>query len=398
MLETYERMSDTDGDAVREAKRVLLVAQLDGFANGVKPAGIERFLRSRGHQVEVVNTLYLTRASTSPDSILRKLPRPGMRRLALYAVELAALLLTRRWGFGRRHLSYGLIVAEYHLRKSLLASLLDLDEYDLVICEHPHDAGLLTVETSALRFYDCPNPFADETWFEGRLTPRQHRKLRDLETRLFESVDALSFSWESYARYALKHYGISGHNLVQLNWGCTPAARRVQFESPPKVVYLGSLSSRFINLPLLAELTKRYPHIDVYGAPAPDPSLGLNYKGWAPPTVLQDYQFGLITTSHDEIRQEGFSAKHLDYIAYGLPVLVPEWRRHMDLIEGSVPYNEDTFASVVDGLSNERDWQAMSDQAFDQAQRLTWDKTMSPLDALLRGASPREAAALGPVR
>jgi hypothetical protein len=278
-----------------------------------------------------------------------------------------------------------------------LASLLDLDAHDLVICEHPLDAGLLTIETSALRFYDCPNPFADETWYEGRLTARQHRKLRKLETRLFESVDALSFSWESYARYALKHYGISGRNIVQLNWGCTPATRRVSFKSPPRVVYLGSLSSRFINVPLLAELSKRYPHIDVYGAPAPDPSLGLNYKGWAPPTVLQEYQFGLITTSHDEIRREGFSAKHLDYVAYGLPVLVPEWRRHLDLIEGSVPYSEENFASVVESLSNEQDWQRASDQAYAQAERLTWDKTMSPLEALLRGESPREAAARSPL-
>jgi hypothetical protein len=375
--------AQTRDGSIDHAKRVLLVCQSDGYANGVKPAGIERFLRERGHEVQVANTYYLSRASTDPGSVARKLPRPGLRRLAAYAVEAGSLLFTRRWAFGRRHLSYYAFLADYRLRRSLLSSSLPLDEFDLVICEHPHDAGLLTAPTSARTFYDCPDPFADEMYCEGRLTERQHRKLRRLETELFERVDALSFSWESYARYALEHYGISGRNLRQLNWGCTPAAERAEFVDPPRVVYIGSLSSRYINLPLLSRLTRLYPHIDVYGGPPPDPSLGLNYLGWAPPTVLQRYQLGLITTSHDELRKDGFSAKHLDYIAYGLPVLVPAWRRHMDLLRGSVAYDEDTFTSVMAALSEPAEWQRMSDEAYAQARRLTWDETLRPLQELL---------------
>jgi hypothetical protein len=354
VLNAQPATTTAEGGRVRSGKRVLLISQSDGYANGVRPAGIEGFLRSRGHDVRVVNTYYLNRASSDPGSRLRKLPRPGLRRLALYGMEATSLLLTRRWGFGRRHLSYHWLLAEHHVRGSLLRSLLPLDDFDLVICAHPHDAGVLAAETSAVRFYDCPNPYADEVWYEGRLTPRQREKMRRFETRLLESADAVSFSWESYARYAMNHYGMSGRNLMQLNWGCTPAAERAEFRDPPRVVYLGSLSSKFINLPLLSRLSALYPHIDVYGGPPPDPSLGLNYRGWAPPTVLRDYQFGLITTSHDEIRREGFSAKHLDYIAYGLPVLVPSWRRHMDLLRGSVAYDEGSFASIIASLSNER--------------------------------------------
>src|SRR5205085_3332928 len=143
-----------------------------------------------------------------------------------------------------------------------------------------------------------------------------------LEKQLYEHVDGLSFSWESYARYVSKHYGISGRNFTQLNWGCEPSAERADFASPPRVAYIGSLSSRFIDLPLLSRLTKRYPHIDVYGAPPPDPALGLNFLGYAPPSVLLQYQLGLITCTKDELRREGFSAKHLQYLARGLPVLV----------------------------------------------------------------------------
>ena len=301
---------------------------------------------------------------------------------------------TRRWKFGRRRLSYYAFVADYRLRRSLLRTTLPLDDFDAVICEHPHDAGLLTTRTSARTFYDCPDPYADEMYCEGKLTDAQHRKLRQLETELFETVDGLSFSWESYARYALEHYGISGRNLRQLNWGCNPASERAEFADPPRIIYLGSLSSQYINLPLLSRLSRLYPHIDVYGGPPPDPALRLNYKGWAPPTILQEYQMGLITTSKDELRRDGFSAKHLDYIAYGLPVLVPAWRRHLDLLRGSVPYEEDTFASVVAGLSDEREWRRMSDEAYAQAQRLTWDQTLQPLEGWLReSAAPARGVA-----
>lgn len=364
-------------------KRVLLVAQIDGYANGVKPTAVGRFLEARGHDVQVVNTYFLSRASDRRGSLANKLPRPGLRTTAVYAVELAGWL-ARRWRFARRHLTYYLMTADYFLRRSILSSTLPLDDFDLVICEHPHDAGLLTAKTSARTFYDCPDPYADEVFDEGWLTRRQYRRFRRREIDLLESVDGLSFSWESYARYALEHYGISGKNLCQLNWGCTPVAERARFSTPPRVIYLGSLSSEYIDLPLLSRLSKLYPLIDVYGGPPPDPELELNYLGWAAPTILGEYQFGLITTSKNELRRDGFSAKHLDYIAYGLPVLVPAWRRHLDLLRGSVPYEEETFAALIESLSTEDEWRRVSDESYAQAQALTWDKTLRPLEALLQ--------------
>jgi hypothetical protein len=378
-----ERPADA-GNARPGAKRVLIVCMLDRYANGVRGVEIERFLRRRGYDVRLVNTYYLSRASSNDRSLAAKLPGLGFRRAALYSIEAASRLLTRRWEFGRRHLSYYLLVADCRVRRSLLARLLPLDEFDLVVCETPHDAELLlALPTSARTLYDCPTPWADELYFEGRLTRRQHARLRRREASLFESVDHLAFHWESYAPYVVEHYGITGRNIITLNWGCRPAAERASFSSPPRVVYLGSLSSRFIDLPLLSRLTEIYPHIDVYGGPPPDPALRLNYKGHAPPSVLQQYQFGLVTCTDDELRRNGFSAKHTEYFAYGLPVLVPAWRRHLDLLRGSVPYEEHTFLSVIDELSNEEGWQRMSDTAYAQAQRLTWDETLRPLEVLL---------------
>jgi hypothetical protein len=235
--------------------------------------------------------------------------------------------------------------------------------------------------------YDCPCPWADELYFEGRLTRRQHAQLRAKETTLFEQVDHLAFHWESYARYALEQYGISGENLMRLDFGCRPSAHRAQFADPPRIVYLGNLSARFNNPELLARLSKQYEHIDVFGGPPPDPRLGLNYLGYSPSIdILNEYQLGLVTCSTDELRQQGFSSKHVNYLAYGLPVLVPDWRRHLDLLEGSLPYNEESFLSVVNSMADEARWQSLSDQAYDQAVRLDWDATLGPLDALIAGA------------
>jgi hypothetical protein len=376
-----------------DAKRVLIVCMLDGYANSVRPAEIEEFLRRRGHEVHLVNTFSLSRASSNRLSLAGYFPGPGLRRAALYAIEAASLLLTRRWEFGRRHFTYFVRRADCRLRRSLLASLLPLDEFDLVICETPHDAELLTVPTEARTLYDCPTPWADELYSDQRLTERQHARLRCWETALFEGVDHLAFHWESYARYAVEHYGISGRNLVTLNWGCTPAARRAQFSNPPRIVYFGSLGGRSLDLPLLSRLSKMYPHVDVYGGPPPDPTLGLNYLGYAPPSILEQYQLGLITSVKNDIRVFGFSAKHPQYLAYGLPVLVPAGRRYLNLLRGSVPYEEGTFLKIVDTLSNEAEWRRMSDEAYAQAQRLTWDETLRPLETLLRAESVEEVSA-----
>lgn len=366
-----------------EAKRILVIGSMDGFANSWKPLEIERFLQERGHEVRLVDTYSLSRASSSAGSLGRKLPSLRPARLALYANDVASALLTRYGRRSRRFLSYYVLVTDHRLRRTILKSSLPLDDFDLLICETPYDAGVLADAVSARTLYDAPAPWADEVYYEGRLTGRQHLKLRRLETGLMEDVDHLSFHWESYARYAVEQYRISGRNLMTLNYGCTPAAQRARFEDPPRIVYLGFLSSRFNDPPLLARLAKQYP-IDVYSGRPPDPQLGLNYLGRAPsPDVLQNYQLGIVTCSKDQLRRDGFSSKHLNYFAYGLPVLVPAWRRHLDVLAGSVTYTEQTFRSVIESLNNEKRWQSLSDEAYAQAQRLTWDETLRPLETLL---------------
>lgn len=368
--------------------RVLVLAGVDGFANGVRPIEVVRFLARRGHDAVLMDTGGLSRLSANRASPLHRVPSWRPRRAALYVAEVLVWFVGRR-PVMRRRLSYRFYSMEQSLRRRILRRPIAAAAADLVICEVPQDSTALLDVTASSTLFDCPTPWADELYNEGRLTERQHDRMRARERSVFEGVDHLAFHWRTYGWYAREHYGLTGHNLRVLDWGCEPAATRAHHAPNPRVVYLGSLSSRFINLPLLAALSRIYPHIDVYGGPPPDPALGLRYLGPASPSVLAEYQLGIITCTDDALRRDGFSAKHLHYLAAGLPVLVPRWRRHMDLLRGSVPYDEASFAGTIERLSDPATWHAASDEAYAQARDLTWEHTLQPLDAIVAEAAAR---------
>jgi hypothetical protein len=60
---------------------------------------------------------------------------------------------------------------------------------------------------------------------------------------------------------------------------------------------------------------------------------------------------------------------------------------------GSVPYTEEDFLTTISSLSDPVSWQHVSDKAYAQAQQLTWDNTLRPLDSMLRALPPRNATA-----
>ena len=102
-------------DETTEAKRVLIVCQLDKYANGLKPVEVERFLRERGHDVRLVNTYYLARASSEPSSRRNKYPALQLERFALYAIEVATTLFTSLEARSTLSLYY-LLVGDYRPR------------------------------------------------------------------------------------------------------------------------------------------------------------------------------------------------------------------------------------------------------------------------------------------
>ena len=336
---------------------------------------------------------YLARPALRQDGARRLQQAPRTRRrskLALYLVQLASLLFTRRWKFGRRHLSYPLVRADLRLRRSILRSSLPLDDFDMVIGEHPAESELVfgpDFGADALRLHDPVGRRALLRGHADRATSTAAPAPRGRDDR---GVDLLSFSWETYAPYSVEHYGISGRNFCQLNWGCTPVTAAASASSdPPRIILLSSLSSNFINLPLLSRLSKLYP-IDVYGGPPPDPALGINYLGWAPPSVLRRLPARSHHLSKDPLRRNGFSAKNTAVhrarparADAGMARAHAPAPRLGPLRRGELP------STVIERLSDEDEWQRVSDEAYAQAQELAWEKTLEPLDRALRDSGYR---------
>jgi hypothetical protein len=344
-------------------KKILIICALDGFANSVRPSKIEEHLRARGHEVEVVDILEAERSR----SALRKIT-------PAFVQQLGSQLLMRR-------------------RARRLERLIRQKRPDVVICETYTAAYALTKKLPSVTIYDAPLLFADESLFGGRVSRPVNALQRRTELEIFKRVDHLTFHWESYNEYVDENYkgerGFTGDNMFVLNWGCTPRPRHAKFASPPRIAYLGSLHGYWVNLPLLVALARQYP-IDVYGGPPPDEKLGLNYCGYAPLDVLLDYQFGLLTITDDPLRRAGFSAKHLEYVAYGLPVLCPEWRQDRRLANVTIPFTEANFLDQVDRYSNPDSWQEIHEQCIKTASELAWERTLRPLDALIETGDPRQ--------
>jgi hypothetical protein len=84
----------------------------------------------------------------------------------------------------------------------------------------------------------------------------------------------------------------------------------------------------------------------------------------------------LITSSKDRLRREGFSAKHVDYLAAGLPVLAPAWRTSAAELKGTIPYTLEDFVDQVLRYSNEDTWRAAANEALEQAADYSAEKAM----------------------
>lgn len=353
----------------KHKKRIAVICFLDGYANSSKPTIIKAVLSARGHDVTLVNTKFMSRLGETGTKRLVPSPRPAA--FLIYILETLDFVTGRfPWLRSVRH---RLLLGQMKLRAALLAPL--VSKFDVVVCESPIDSLVFLRNLGdAMTIYDCATPLADEHYYGGELGERQYARFKQLETEVYRAVDHLSFHWACYADYVKKHYEDTG-NIFIFDGSAAEKDTVAHYAAKPKIVYLGYLAGYWINLPLLSRLSKLYD-IDVYGAPEPPSALGLHYKGYAKPSVLAEYQFGIITITDDQLRSEGFSAKHVEYLSYGLPVLVPTWRVSARGMKGTLFYDEDNFLDIIKQYSKRSAWQKMSDAALAQAGEYSTDKTM----------------------
>lgn len=361
-------------------KRAVIVCSLDGYANAVKPQKIKAHLQAKNYLVDIYATNFLSRFG---EHGFRRL-LPGMHPLqwALYTLEACHLLIKKMpWAGLRTRVLSRLTQPILHMRGRLLRRHLAPQKYDLLICENSQDQALIDgTPIAGKQILDLPSPLAEELYYGRDLHERAFRKLVEFEKSLYAQADALSFHWHTYASF-VQQTKYQGDNFIDMGYGTEPKQLRASFREQPCFIFLGFLDGYWVNLPLLQNLSRIYPHIDVYGGPS-DPG-GVRYKGYAPNLdVLAKYQFGLITISDDPLRQHSFSSKQLEYYSYGLPVFTPDWRKDSLLDDGAILYNLDTFSALLDTYQTSKMWHVKQQSALRIAQELSWDRALKPLDNL----------------
>jgi hypothetical protein len=266
-----------------------------------------------------------------------------------------------------------------------LETKIEKEAYDAVIGVETRCSYVLTRELPCLKIFSCESLTADELYFSSKTVDIDRvRCLREMEVEIMKKSDYVVFPWKTTENYA-RRYVWNGNNFVTLKFGCYPKNKTVSYFFPFSVVSMGGLGGYWSNTELLSQLTHISPyHIDVYGVDRPPKRYHLNYRGFAPTTdVLYSYQFGLNTVTKDPFRRSHFSSRLLGYLAYGLPVLSPDWMQLSHELRGCVPYTEDNFTDLIDKYSERDNWEKLSNDAIDQARELDWKKTLEPLDGMI---------------
>jgi hypothetical protein len=351
-------------------KTIIIITQLDGTATQVRSEKLREYL-SRTYQVILLDS----RGLLGQSGALLLGSKQTRRVFITYCVKklLHRLALT----------SYPLIEA-MRLRGQLLIARLKHMKFDCLICGVEEDMMVLHQDFGKrLTIYDLPTPYAAEVKYSGRYPKSVIKRLEVIEKQTLKKADYFCANWNTYTRYLADHYGV--HNQILAPSGCESVTGYARVNPAPKIVFVGNLDGYWVNLKLLHRLSRNSPYpIEVFGPKSQCGLSGLTYRGYlSDHNRLRDYQFGLVTVSDDPLRRIGFSAKHLLYLSYGLPVLSPKWRHDRLLAPATIAYGEHNFNAVVAKYSQKEAWEKKHRAALKLAKQLSWQKTLKPLVSLI---------------
>ncbi len=267
----------------------------------------------------------------------------------------------------------------------LLEKRIRKGRYDVVIGIETPWSYVLTRDLTCLKIFSCESLDTDELYFSknfGNLD-RIHN-LREMETEIFQKSDYVIFPWSTTENY-VREYVWNGDNFVTIKYGCYPKGKVASYFFPVSIVSLGSVGWYWSNRELLSHLTQISPYvIDAYGKYKPPKKYPINYRGFAKSTeILRNYQFGLNTVSKDKFRCNHHASRIMTYLAFGLPVLSPDWLQFSHEVKGVLPFNENNFLNILDEYSKKEKWEKLSKEAYEQALELDWKKVLQPLEKLI---------------
>lgn len=360
-------------------KNIAILCTMDAYANSVRPLEIKKFLTGLGHKVIIIDDTKIYKKNG--DKLSSGTYKNGSNKLQ-HSVYRQAIILFDNYVNGWFYYYYFLL--KLNIRSKLLLGLIKKHKIDVLIIENNIQAYVTRSEINIPYILDLDSPLIDELYFTGKLNKTTYEKLIIEYKKIYSKARFLNFQWHLYKKYTQQNV-YAGKNLIEINYGCTPKkpSLRAKYSIKPKIICLGYLGGKWVNLPLLSKLSRLH-EIDVYGGPVPDKKWGLNYKGYAPSTdVIKDYQFGLITITKDKLRRSSFSSKHLEYLSYGLPVLTPVWRKDSLLKDVSIYYDEDNFLEVIKKYSDRKKWNKMSNTCYKRANEWKWEKVLEPFANIL---------------
>jgi glycerophosphoryl diester phosphodiesterase len=262
---------------------------------------------------------------------------------------------------------------EMLFRGLILKRYLTKKHAGFVISQYPEDISIAYKPRTYKIILDLPTIYSEEN---------QSRIIRKIEKKSFDQSDNVCFHWYSFLNLSKKINKEPKNNFI-LNWGCDYQKNIVTANKNPKILYLGNLNSSWIYPQLLENIQNKSPiPVDIYSYQNPDQKIykSLKIKGYMKNLAnISKYQFGLLTFTDDELRNNGFSAKHMLYLSYGLPVLCPEWRKDNLLKPATIYYNQENFSSQIQKFSQKKYWIKKHYAAIKISKKLNWNETLKPL-------------------
>jgi hypothetical protein len=334
--------------------KIVIVGTSEVGGGHERVLAFQRYLLQKGHRVVVF---------TFPNEPFEKVWR--IYQLALGRATRNIRRIMEKWGER----------IEERIRK---------EKADAVIGVETKFSYVLTKNLNSLKIFSLEAPESIERSYMNRYTQDEIESLKELEIEIMKSSDYVIFPWETTERFTRENLW-DGSNFVTIRYGCYPSEGKPSYAHPPSIISLGSLKFYWSNKELLSYLTKISPYnIDVYGKFKPEMKYNLNYRGYANSLkILYQYQFGLNTVSQDPFRQNHFSSRIINYLAYGLPVLFPQWQKYPNDLRGCIPYSKDNFVEVVNKYSERVMWERLVEKAKRQGHELDWNHTLKPLDKIL---------------
>jgi len=359
-------------------KKVLLIYSHDRMANTLRAKKIKSALEKKGLSVQLFDsTVFFT-------NFYNKLDKDTFWSWIKYKLRFLEFLC-QLWS-GNNSIKKYPFLAKLNQRAKAIAKTKEFLTSNIILIQSPFEMMVLLHKYPwQTTIYDAHTCFADEISLTGKVSSSIELGLiAQAEKKVLEKADLVTFAWPSIKRFLIKKYHFRFKKTVVANWGCEKQLKKASLKKKPQIIFLGNMSDYWVDSLGLANLVKASQFkIDLFGRSQNPTIINLDqYHGYLPHAQLNrvaNYQFGLITLSKDELRRETFSAKHLLYFSFGLPVLCPEWRRDEVLAPGTIYYKTDNFNQVVKKYSQSKLWHKKHLAALKIAKSHNWRKQLKLL-------------------